>query len=84
MILECRNISQGFSSDVLCNYKQIFYKEREEDKYGFLTTPTVFADYKHYIKDERDNSKIGYPKQLKGEYDYEQYKNYFNRKEKTK
>lgn len=37
--------------------KRIRYK-KEEDKYGFLTTPKVFADYRHYIKDEKGNQKI--------------------------
>ena len=37
--------------------KRIRYK-KQEDKYGFLTTPKVFADYKHYIKDENGNQII--------------------------
>ena len=37
--------------------KRIRYK-KQEDKYGFLTTPKVFADYKHYIKDGKGNQKI--------------------------
>lgn len=37
--------------------KRIRYK-KQEDKYGFLTTPKVFADYKHYIKDENGNQKV--------------------------
>ena len=37
--------------------KRIRYK-KQEDKYGFLTTPKVFADYKHYLKSERGNQKI--------------------------
>ena len=37
--------------------KRIRYK-KQEDKYGFLTTPKVFADYRHYIKDEKGNQKI--------------------------
>lgn len=37
--------------------KRIRYK-KQDDKYGFLTTPKVFADYKHYVKDERGNSKV--------------------------
>lgn len=37
--------------------KRIRYK-KQEDKYGFLTTPKVFADYKHYIKDEKGNQII--------------------------
>ncbi len=37
--------------------KRIRYK-KQEDKYGFLTTPKVFADYKHYVKDEHSNSKV--------------------------
>jgi len=34
--------------------KRIRYK-KEEDKYGFLTTPKVFADYKRFTKDEKGN-----------------------------
>ena len=37
--------------------KRIRYK-KQEDTYGFLTTPKVFADYKHYIKDEYGDSKL--------------------------
>ena len=37
--------------------KRIRYK-KENDKYGFLTTPKVFADYRHYTKDEKSNQKI--------------------------
>ena len=37
--------------------KRIRYK-KENDKYGFLTTPKVFADYRHYTKDEKGNQKI--------------------------
>lgn len=37
--------------------KRIRYR-KQDDKYGFLTTPKVFADYKHYIKDEKGNQKI--------------------------
>lgn len=37
--------------------KRIRYK-KQEDKYGFLTTPKVFADYKHYIKDEKGNQVL--------------------------
>lgn len=37
--------------------KRIRYK-KEEDKYGFLTTPKVFADYRHYTKDEKNNQVI--------------------------
>ena len=37
--------------------KRIRYK-KQEDKYGFLTTPKVFADYKHYVKNEKGNQKI--------------------------
>lgn len=32
--------------------KRIRYKT-EDDQFGFLTTPKVFADYVHYIKDEK-------------------------------
>lgn len=37
--------------------KRIRYK-KQEDKYGFLTTPKVFADYRHYVKDEKGNQII--------------------------
>ena len=37
--------------------KRIRYK-KQDDKYGFLTTPKVFADYRHFIKDEKGNQKI--------------------------
>ena len=37
--------------------KRIRYK-KQEDKYGFITTPKVFADYRHYIKDEKGNQII--------------------------
>lgn len=37
--------------------KRIRYKI-EENKYGFLTMPKIFADYRHFIKDENGNSKI--------------------------
>lgn len=37
--------------------KRIRYK-KEEDKYRFLTTPKVFADYKHFVKDENGNQKL--------------------------
>lgn len=37
--------------------KRIRYK-KQKDKYGFLTTPKVFADYRHYLKDEHGNSKL--------------------------
>ena len=37
--------------------KRISYK-KQEDKYGFLTTPKVFADYRHYVKDEKGNQII--------------------------
>lgn len=37
--------------------KRIRYK-KEEDKYGFLTTPKVFADYKRFTKDEKGNQNI--------------------------
>lgn len=32
--------------------------KKEENKYGFLTTPKVFADYRHFIKDEKGNQII--------------------------
>ncbi len=35
--------------------KRTRYK-KQEDKYGFLTAPKVFADYKHYVKDECGDS----------------------------
>lgn len=37
--------------------KRIRY-EKDDNKYGFLTTPKVFADFKHYKKDEHGNSKL--------------------------
>lgn len=37
--------------------KRIRYK-KQEDKYGFLTAPKVFADYRHYVKDEKGNQII--------------------------
>lgn len=37
--------------------KRIRYKKRE-DKFGFLTTPKVFADYRHYTKDENGIQKL--------------------------
>lgn len=37
--------------------KRIRYK-KEENKYGFLTTPKVFADYRHFVKDEMANQII--------------------------
>ncbi len=37
--------------------KRIRYK-KQKDKYGFITTPKVFADYRHYIKDNKGNQKI--------------------------
>lgn len=37
--------------------KRIRYK-KEEDKYGFLTTPKVFADFRHFVKDENGNQII--------------------------
>lgn len=37
--------------------KRIRFK-KQEDKYGFITTPKVFADYRHYVKDDKGNQKI--------------------------
>lgn len=37
--------------------KRIRYKN-QQNKYGFITTPKVFADYRHYIKDQKGNQKI--------------------------
>lgn len=37
--------------------KRIRYK-KEENKYEFLTTPKVFADYKRFTKDEKGNQNI--------------------------
>lgn len=37
--------------------KRIRYKKKENE-YGFLTTPKVFADYKHYVKDKNGNQII--------------------------
>lgn len=34
--------------------KRIRYK-KQDDKYGFITTPKVFADFRHFIKDEKGN-----------------------------
>lgn len=39
--------------------KRIRYK-KQDDKYGFLTTPKVFADCRHFIKDEKGNQIIDY------------------------
>ena len=36
--------------------KRIRYKT-EDDQFGFLTTPKVFADYEHYVKDEKGMPK---------------------------
>lgn len=44
--------------------KRIRYK-KPDDKYGFLTTPKVFADYTHFTKDEKGNQNID------KNYDYE-------------
>ena len=43
--------------------KRIRYK-KQDDKYGFLTTPKVFADYRHFVKDEKGNQI------LNSNYDY--------------
>lgn len=37
--------------------KRIRYK-KQDDKYGFLTTPKAFADYRHFVKDENGNQII--------------------------
>lgn len=37
--------------------KRIRYK-KEENKYGFFTTPKVFADYRHFVKDAQGNQII--------------------------
>lgn len=37
--------------------KRIRYK-KQDDKYGFLTTPKVFADCRHFVKDEKGNQVI--------------------------
>ena len=37
--------------------KRIRYKT-DEDKFGFITTPKIFADYIHYTKDEKGTQKI--------------------------
>lgn len=34
--------------------KRIRYK-KQDDKYGFLTTSKVFADYMHFVKDDKGN-----------------------------
>lgn len=46
--------------------KRIRYK-KSENKYGFITTPKVFADFKHYKKDEYGNSKLDYKYDYKAE-----------------
>ena len=37
--------------------KRIRYK-KEKNKYGFITMPKVFADYRHFAKDKNGNQKI--------------------------
>ena len=37
--------------------KRIRYK-KQDDKYGFLTTPKVFADYRHFVKNDKGNQVI--------------------------
>ena len=37
--------------------KRIRYK-KQDDKYGFLTTPKAFADYRRFVKDEKGNQNI--------------------------
>lgn len=37
--------------------KRIRYK-KQDDKYGFLTTPKVFADCRHFTKDEKGTQII--------------------------
>ena len=37
--------------------KRIRYK-KQDDKYGFLTTLKVFANYRHFIKDEKGSQNI--------------------------
>ena len=37
--------------------KRIRYK-KQDDKYGFLTTPKVFADCRHFVKGENGNQVI--------------------------
>ncbi len=32
--------------------------KKQDDKYGFLTTPKVFADCRHFVKDEKGNQII--------------------------
>ena len=43
--------------------KRIRYK-KEKNKYGFITMPKVFADYRHFAKDKNGNQKID------SDYDY--------------
>ena len=43
--------------------KRIRYK-KQDDIYGFLTTPKVFADYRHFVKDDTGNQIID------SDYDY--------------
>lgn len=44
--------------------KRIRYK-KQDDKYGFLTTPKAFADYRHFAKDENGNQIIDYAYEYK-------------------
>ena len=37
--------------------KRIRYK-KQDDKYGFITTPKVFADYRHFAKNDKGNQVI--------------------------
>jgi len=37
--------------------KRIRYK-KEENKYGFITMPKVFADYRHFTRDKSGNQKV--------------------------
>lgn len=37
--------------------KRIRYK-KQDDKYGLLTTPKVFADYRHFVKNEKGNQNM--------------------------
>ena len=37
--------------------KRIRYK-KQDDRYGFITTPKVFADYRHFVKNDKGNQVI--------------------------
>lgn len=37
--------------------KRIRYK-KQDNKYGFITTPKVFANYRHFVRDEQGNQLL--------------------------